>query len=391
MRIFLIVCLCSLVCLGRVSARQLELAFPGLTHRVKVFLPENHEPGKKYPTLFYYHGAGGKPDTSLMRHYTRDQDWIVVGMAYYQLGSVTFDSDSLAEQKHLLGSVQNHLTLKYGLDAKRCYVAGFSKGGWLSDMLIQLDSDLAGAVILGAGHLDQVKKTPKRYRKNTPVFIGVGRKDPNYPFALQAVMFHRGLGAATSFEVWPELGHTLPPDGSHALYQWLAMRAKSPASLRGTAKKEMHDALATALKLPPLDQWDRLRQLRDLPYAQLLGKEWKVKVDRYLSTLEEKDLIKKESIVLEAHRKLIRKEVKKNSLENIVHVQPAYLALSDKYPNTRQGKIARHDYERTTKRLHSFSEHKKKNPTKKPQDPDQPKKVDLPTNRRRIPKNPLIR
>jgi len=395
-----------MVCLATTSgvalARQLELDFPGLAHRVKVFLPEGHEVGKSYPTLFYYHGAGGEPSTARMRLYTRDRDWIIVGMSYYQAGAVTFNIDSLGKQKHLLGSVKNYLKTKYGTDPRRCYVAGFSKGGWLSDMLLQLDPDIAGAVILGAGHLDQVKKSPKRYRKEKgkgkPVFVGIGRMDPNYPFALQAVTFHRGLGATTTFEVWPEIGHTLPEDGSHALYQWLALRAKSVDELRSTAKKEMNLALGDALELEPLAQWDRLRQLRNLPFASLLGKGWIGKIDAKIATLEQSGKILKEKEALAAHRKLIRQEIKKNTVDNIVQVHAAYQALAEKYSGTRQGKLARHDYERTAARINHFSKQKKSTVRtagnggeKKEPAAEKPKKIDLPTNRRRIPKNPLIR
>lgn len=394
MRVFLVWMIVALTgqLIGDLSARQVELDFPGLKHRVKVFLPEGHDPTKKYPTIFFYHGAGGEPDTSMLRHHTRDKGWIIVGMAYYQLGPVSYDSKSLGEQKHLMGSVRNYLKTKYGLDPQRCYVAGFSKGGWLSDMLLQSDPSLAGGVILGAGHLDQVKSTPSRHRKNKPVFIGIGRKDPNYPFALQAVTFHRKLGAATTFESWLELGHTLPEDGSHGLHQWLAIQANTIAKQQ--ALSEMQEALKDAQELKPLARWDRLRHLRDLPYSKLLGEGWRSKLSESITVLEQNEGISKESEALNAHRKLIRQEIQANTLENMLAVHPAYLQLSERYEGTRQAKLAFHDYERTARRIQSFAKQKGKAAKKSVAPPGpatKPEKIDLPTNRRRIPDNPLIR
>lgn len=390
MRHFFILCLILCSFSSKSSARQLELDFPGLAERVKVFLPEGHDPKKKYPALFYFHGAGGKPDTSLMRHYTRDKNWIIIGMSYYQQGPTSFDKKSLDDLRHLYRSVQNHIKVKYGLDPTRCYVAGFSKGGWVCDMLVQSDPDIAGAVILGAGHLDQVKKSPRRYAKNKPMLIGIGRKDPNYPFALQAMMFHRGLGASTVLEVWNDLGHTVPPDGAHALYQWLLMQVKSTAVLRPIAQKEMQDAVIEALEMKPLAQWDRLRHLRQLPYVRLMSKAKVAQLDGIISELEVRDPVKRELAVLNEHRKLIRLEIKKNSLESVLQVHPAYLALSEKYPNTRQAKLARHDYDRTTARVDHFIKQKKTKPQES-STPIKPKKVDLPTKKRRIPVTPFIR
>ncbi|NWK55199.1 hypothetical protein HW115_06230 [Verrucomicrobiaceae bacterium N1E253] len=390
-----LITLMVLVTAGVLSARQVELGFPGLEHRVKVFLPEGHDQSKKYPTVFYYHGAGGAPDTSYLRLHTRDKHWIIVGMAYYRLGSVSYDAKSLENARHLFRSVQNHLKVKHGLDPQRCYVAGFSKGGWLADMMLQSEPGLAGGVILGAGHLDKVKANPARYRNKKPVFVGIGRKDPNYPFALQSVMFHRKQGAASTLEIWNELGHTVPEDGSHGLHQWLAIQGQGATALRAVAKREMQLAYDEALERKPLARWDRLRQLQKLPYAALMGKAWVADLERRLAELEQSDPVRQEVKVLALHRKWVLQEIKVNTMENMMKVHPEYQKLADQYSGTRQATLAQHDAERTAVRIEQFAKQAsaRKDKTEHKRDSKRPAKsdVDLPTDQRRIPRNPLIR
>ena len=151
----------------------------------------------------------------------------------------------------------------------------------MADLLLQAEPDLAGGVILGAGHLykakpmGQTSRSKKTKGKGRPVFIGVGRLDGNYPFGLRAVLHHRSAGARTTFEAWRGLAHAFPQDGSTALQQWFCMRLYPELKLRPVAQKEMQSELDDALKLEPYTQWIRLSQLRDYPYSQILGEDWK--------------------------------------------------------------------------------------------------------------------
>ncbi|NIP97911.1 MAG: prolyl oligopeptidase family serine peptidase, partial [Akkermansiaceae bacterium] len=138
------------------APKRLELGFPQLSERLTIAFPENYDQGRKWPAIFYYHGTGGKPTTELIRSHTGGQDWFVVGMAYRQKGSFTYSRQTLEDEWQILHATRRHLATKYNLDPKRVYVAGFSKGGWMSGFMLQRDPSLAGAIILGAGHIHSV-------------------------------------------------------------------------------------------------------------------------------------------------------------------------------------------------------------------------------------------
>ena len=54
------------------APKRLELGFPQLSERVQVVLPENYSPDRKWPSVFYYLGTGGKPSTGLLQAHSRN-------------------------------------------------------------------------------------------------------------------------------------------------------------------------------------------------------------------------------------------------------------------------------------------------------------------------------
>ena len=370
--------------------KTVELGFPGLQHRVKVVLPDGHDPAKKYPAILYFHGTNGKPDTHLIESHINGQKWIIVGMTYYQLGKFTLTPETTEKEMALLRSVRRHLEAKYGMDPRRCYVSGFSKGGWMVDRLLQLDHSLAGGAILGAGHWHKMRKKPLKYRGNKPVFIGIGRLDGNYPFALQALIHHRKMGAWTNIDVWPELGHAFPRGGSEAFRQWLALMALHKIENKEVIKKETEALIDHVKNLPASSRWDELRRIRELPYTKVLGKGMKDRLAAMIAELETGEKIKTEAKVLALHRKLLFREVSEKSLESLKRVNSEYQKLAKAFPGTRQSKIALLDFQRTTKLIKHFKEQEKiaRENDKDPFNPVEPKQ---PENKRRIPMNPLVR
>lgn len=376
------------------SAKSVELGFPDLAYRIQVTLPDNHDPSKKYPAVFYYHGMGGKPDTSLMRGHVDGREWIVVGMTYFQQDGFSYTPEALKKERVLLKSVRMNLAEKRGLDQKRCYVAGFSKGGWMADLLLQAEPSLAGGVILGAGHLYKAGGgSGGQKSKDRPVFIGVGRLDGNFPFALRAVVYHRALGAQTTFESWHGLRHALPKDGSTALQQWFSMRVHPAAKLRPVAGKEMLAELADAEKLDPYLQWIRLRQLRDYPYSPIFGESWQKRLDGKIAALESTAPVQTEAGFLKLHRKLLIREIKEATLIGMAKINIGYQELIRKAPNAKQAELARHDHQRTQQLYLQFKEQDAaaKARAKEPVSPTAPLAPKDPERRRRIPGNPLVR
>ncbi len=371
-------------------ARTVELTFPGLQHRVIVALPDNYDPQKRYPAVFYYHGTNGVPDTSLILGHVDSREWIVVGMAYHQLGRFTLSPENLGKELSLLQSVRKHLELKYNFDQNRCYITGFSKGGWMTNMLLQLEPNLAGGAILGAGHMHNLKnlkiKLPKN-RAGQNVYLGVGRLDGNYPMSLAAVLFHRGRGSNTTFDPWYGVGHQFPREGSTALHQWFARQLYTDKEIKKVARDEMQDELAQVEDLAPYEQWLRVRQLENYPYTQVLGKEWNKTILEKKLALETKPAVKIEAGFLAQHQRLLVGEVQSPSLKTFQSLEDDYVKLIQKAPTTKQAELARHDQKRVRELLALFQEQAEAEAAEKEDvfDPVEP------DTRRRILRNPLVR
>ncbi|MDB4288252.1 hypothetical protein N9969_01195 [Akkermansiaceae bacterium] len=375
MRLFFLLAL-----IGSLHARTIELRFPDLAFPVQVSLPDNFDPAKKHPAILYYHGTNGRPDTKLMRRETGQNDWIVVGMSYFQKGQLKLAPESFKKEITLYHSVRQYLLGKYALDPKRLYVSGFSKGGWMTDLLLQQEKTLAGGAILGAGHLHKAARPQTRYSFKKPIFIGVGRLDGNYPFALKALLHHRSLGGAPIMETWSNLAHEYPQDGATGLRQWLAIQGNSSSN----AKKEMVTAISVGKSLTPLGQWNQLRHLKELPYAKIFGES---EIDAWIAALEKDEFIQKEAAALKEHRRILAKEVTGTSLKSLQAVNFSYLDLADRFKKTQQSKLLLHDHERTSTLLKHFVEQEKMTPNR-PAPIDTP---ESPASERRIPGNPLIR
>ena len=392
---FLLLLLIPMVGSPLTSAKTVELGFPDLAHRIKVTLPDDYDPAKKYPAIFYYHGTGGQPNTSLMRKHVDGREWIVVGMTYYQREKFTYTPETMEKELILLRSVRRNLAAKRGLDQKRCYIAGFSKGGWMTDLFLQVDPSLAGGVILGAGHIDKAKisgRSPSRKPTGKPVFIGVGRLDVNFTYGLRAVLYHRSVGARTTFESWQGIGHAFPRDGSTALQQWFSMRAHPADKLRPVALKEMQAELNDTEKLEPYAKWVRLRQLKDYSYSSLLGDAWKKSLSGKITAMESTDPIKTEAAFLSRHRKLLFQELNEKTVLGMAKINIAYQGLIQKAPNAKQAVMARHDHKRVQQYYLEFKKQdalsKEKENEKDPFATVEPKN---PENKRRIPGNPLLK
>ena len=376
--------LLALTCSTAVQAKDLSVKIPDLPHEIKISLPGNFDPAKKHPTLFYYHGTSGRPTTSFIRSHAGPDDWIIVGMTYRESGQFQLTPESFAAEKAIYQIVRKLLVEKHGADPTRFYAAGFSKGGWHTNLLLQAEPTLAGGIILGAGHFHRAPGAMKNYPSKKPVHIGIGRKDGNYPLALKALLHHRQLGAKVTFEVWPTLGHSYPKDGSDSIRQWLALQAHSAKKLAPVAAKTLSKMLTEARSLEPLEQWDRLREMKDMPYFALTPKSWQGDFQKSLTALETTPAISTEAMLVAKHRRLLHQEITNNTLASLKQVSFGYLDLFGKHPKTRQGKLLEEDFKRTDAMLKNI----KVSPVPKPT------RTEVPTGpvpERNIPRNPLIR
>ncbi len=367
---------------GVIPARTETLAVEGLPRPVEVSLPENHDPAKSWPAVFFYHGTGGHPATKMIREHAGPRDWIVVGMTYTRPGPFTYTPENLERELVILRRVRDELAAKQGLDPKRLYVSGFSMGGWMSGMFLQAEPSLAGAAILGGGHMHEV--TPKRgtLPAGTPLFIGAGREDGVYPFALKARLFFGRLGAEVRMETWAGLGHEFPKNGSPGLKEWFALR-------NGAAPDEAALAAEYARigKLAPLEQWQALLDFRERPFVNAPGQEWPEKLKLRIAELEQDPAVAAEANVFKRHRQLLAREVNAATLPDLEKVGAAYEVLVLEAGNSRQTGLIAADKKRIDGLLESF----RKQSAQRKQQAKPVERPQFPKDDRRIPRNPMVK
>ena len=362
------------------SARAEDLQVEGLAVPVEVSLPENHDPAKKWPAVFYYHGSGGRPSTKMIRQHAGPKDWIVVGMTYTFDGAFTQTPGNLEKELVILRRVRDRLAKEQGLDPKRLYVSGFSQGGWVSGLFFQAERSLAGAVILGAGHMREAAPKTAAFPPGTPLFVGVGRLDGNYPFALKARLFYGKLGVSVNMETWQDLKHEFPTGGSPGLKEWFALRNgdKPDAAAIGSEFAEIG-------KLQPLDQWWKLLELRERPSVTAPGQAWKETVAQRITELEQDPAVSREAKVFKRHRQLLADEINAKTLPELVKVNNAYVQLAQQAGDSPQAQLVVNDAQRVAKLLET-------NQARTPP-PEAPKPITppFPKEDRGIPRNPLVR
>lgn len=371
------------VSLGTLAA-DFEIKLPECEDAVLVSLPDGHGADKKWPAAFYYHGLNGKPRTDWLRSHTGPGDWIVVAMAYVQRGSYQVTADALKRQIAAMHKVRDQLAAGHSLDPARVCVVGLSKGGWMADHLLQADRSLAGGAILMAGHILDLPQNPKPYRKGLPVFIGVGRKDGNYPFSLRALQFHRKLGATVHMEDWPGLAHAVPQDGSPGLREWLALQVGKTPDIDSLDRE-----FADILGLDRVERWWQLTRFKERPAVAAEGSRWGAKVDEALAAIRDDPAVAREAALYLEHRRLQAREITGRTVPEMEKVLHDYLQLSAKAAGSILEDSITIDLERVRKVMKNVAERRGKTPAKPATRPEVT--PNFPDDRRRIPGNPLLR
>jgi len=386
--VFSILSVLSMVFTTRVDA-GIELSIPGVENEIVVVLPEDHDPSKRYPAIFYYHGMSGIPNTRLINRTIETKGWILVGMAYQQRGAYKINKESIAKELLVLKKTMSQLD-KYGLNRNRCYLGGFSKGGILVDTLLQAEPSLAGGIIMGGGHVATFNPKLKKYGGNKSIFIGVGREDGNYIFSLKSLIYHRKLGATVTIDEWPNVKHAYPKHEIPSLTQWCEIELLGKEKVMPRAQKEIAERYAEIIQLKPYEQWQALLAMRNMPYVKLLGKDWQEKIQAKIATISSDASVAKEAIAYNKHRFLLAKEVKAKTLNDLVKVFRSYEALVKTYATTEQTKLARVDKDRVATIINASQ---KANADKKKQKKEEvdPFGPNQPNDRDRVPVNPLNR
>ena len=363
-----------------VVAKEIKLKAPGVTDEIIISLPEDHGPNQFWPAVFSYHGFNGKPDVRMTRSHTGPKGWIVVGMGYVQQGKYKIEPADLAKEVAAFRHVRDELVKNYGMDSDRVYLAGYSKGGWMVDTLLQAEPEIAGGAILMGGHIDSRLKKPVALDKRTQVFIGVGRYDPNYIFSLKALVHFRSRGLETYFESWPGLKHEFPKDGSAGLRDWFTLQAGGKPD-DAALTEEMQAILAKQ----PKEAWHDLVVFQDRPFCKVPGTAWPKKVAAELAKLEKNPQVAREVKIRNRHRQLLAAEAKMRTTQDLQKINKGYALLASDSNDSPCSREIEHDFTRVQAVLKSSG------PVSRPKPEPTPITPRFPQSDRGIPRNPLVK
>lgn len=366
-------------------AADIEIKVPECADAVLVSLPDDHGDGNKWPAVFYLHGTSGKPRTDWMRSHTGPGHWIVVAIPYVERGAnYSVTAEAIKRQMAVNHKVRDLLVAGHSLDPARVYVVGLSKGGWMADHLLQADRSLAGGAILMAGHVKDLPKSPKPHRKGLPIFIGVGRKDGNFPFSLRALQFHRKLGATVHIEDWPGIAHSIPQGGSPGLREWLASQVG-----REFDADSLDQEFSDIIGLDRVERWWQLTRFRQRPAVTAEGSRWGAKTAEALAAIKDDPAVKREAALYLEHRRLQVREITGRTVPEMEKVLHDYLQLSAKASGSIIEESVTIDLERVQKVMKNVAEQRTKQPAKPGPRPEVT--PNFPDDPRRVPGNPLVR
>lgn len=330
------------------QAEWSELTWPQLNATLPVWKPETFDDSKTYPAIIFYHGTNGRPTASLMHQVTEGKSFILIGMTYSEQGRMSYTDQLIRNELGLLAAVKKTLIKSFSVDPRRIYVAGFSKGGWHSSMLLDYDRDLAGGLILGGG-LFEKRAELERFKRPKPVYIGSGRYDGNYPPSIGAFVYFRKLGADATLEAWPDTGHDYPKKVPEAMRQWLRVQANE-----NDLESEASDWIADRVQIiegmqEPVDRFFALEEFITLPFVKTYGKTHATMAQKRIDELLLDPAVAAERKWRNASRRILLKESGDRLVSTLQQASRAHLELSENAPETRAGKEAKYDYERTRK------------------------------------------
>ncbi|MCM8542866.1 MAG: hypothetical protein NE328_21545 [Lentisphaeraceae bacterium] len=321
---------------------------------LKVYLPENYSPEKKWPAIFYFHGLNGKPGTGTFQKYTDKKDFIIISMDYYFKGTQQFKStkesqDYTIKEYNNVIAARDHLVKSISLDPKQIYLAGISKGGWITSNICETKlDDFAGAIIFLAGKLGGPKRPIKvPFKSGIPIYVGVGEFDGNFIPGVAAIEYFKPLRTQVTFEIFDGIGHAMPKETPVLFSEWLNMQ-------RPDSSIETTEWFSTQLEaFKQTDAKALLKAYRDLRENPRLNKISKTQRTLFSSTLNQKikdvPAFNNEIRAYLEFFKILTNETKARKPDDWEKVVNQFKKLQERYKDTEYAARSEYQIKRSTK------------------------------------------
>jgi len=332
------------------AGQEATIDLPSSNRTVKVFLPSNYSRSQKWPAIFYYHGMGGSPDTSLLRGFTDSRDYVLVGMSYQD----TNDSPRTAQEqeRYVRGesahyrATRDWLVAHASIDDTRLIIAGASKGGWAASVLGEMELPrLGGIMILLAGRpAGRPQSLPAGALQNKPIYIGAGETDPNMVSARRAKEFYKRNGAVVTFEEFTGKGHEVPPEAKR-LKAWLEANGRyrqnaNPEAVGRELMAKLEPTLNAAVaETSAVTKYNLLLDLIEDPRARLCSPALLEQTKTQFASLTKSSPAKEEWAAESAFNDLVYQESCIKKLADMKAVLDGYQKLALTYRKTRYGKL----------------------------------------------------
>lgn len=191
--------------------------------------PSNYEPGKQYPVLFLFHGAGGRGtdinvllDNPFFRITNKYEDFPFLTIAPLCSANTWFDL--FGDVKRLVAEILSQPSA----DPQRVYAIGASMGGYMTWQLAMSIPDVFAAIapICGGGMYWNAARL-----LNVPVWAFHGGKDDTvFPEESEKMVDAvRKAGGHARLTIYPENGHNAWSDtySNPEVFAWLLQQVNS--------------------------------------------------------------------------------------------------------------------------------------------------------------------
>lgn len=243
--------------------RRVLAAGDGETMPYRILRPLDPEPGRRYPVVFFLHGAGerGDDNASHLAHGASffsdpqnrakfpaivvfpqcpaDGYWVDLEIRerLYAHVDQTFEEVFAPPTRDLTTAMRilDHVLATEPADPDRVYIMGLSMGGLGTyEALARWPEKFAAAVaICGGGNLEATE----RYADRVAIWITHGDEDPIVPVKYSRLLYEtlRERGAEVRYTEFPGVGHDAwtPTFALPDLLPWLFSHTRQPAPAAG--------------------------------------------------------------------------------------------------------------------------------------------------------------